>query len=510
MGLIYVPSRRISPYFAPDYPVKINWDHPLAQYLEAYILNGRDLVGERFGTPTGSVGKQATIYGAARSYPSASTYDSYSHLENQEVTGALTIAAIISTESGTTDANIGRKSTADNPNNPFALSFSSSRNGLYFVSAGSNYGAYKPAASAISAGETKMVGVRRPSTTQSVDRFWADRTAFGATKLFSGGNVTVTGSGAPITLGNNGTSSPVTVGLFAVFSKSLSDDEWSLWMDDHFSGLLVPVNGNIWVPVSAGGSQSISVTHTSETDSAQTITAIPGAVSVSLVNAAETDAAQAIGAYSAITVSVTPAAETGAAQTIAPALSVSIAISQAGESESAQAISAVQAGATSLSSATETDTAQTITPVPGALAILVGVATETDAAQTITASNGLTVALSPATETDTSQTISAIAGAVSIAVDAALETGTAQTITVYQPGSTTLTSADLDAIWDVELETGYTARQMMRIMFAALAGKRSGLGTSTESYYDVATGTTVRISLTPDANGNGTPVVDGT
>ena len=76
-------------------------------------------------------------------------------------------------------------------------------------------------------------------------------------------------------------------------------------------------------------------------------------------------------------------------------------------------------------------------------------------------------------------------------------------------GATTLTADDLQAIWDVELETGYTARQMMRIMFAALAGKRSGLGTSTESYYDVATGTTVRISLTPDANGNGTPVVDG-
>lgn len=91
---------------------------------------------------------------------------------------------------------------------------------------------------------------------------------------------------------------------------------------------------------------------------------------------------------------------------------------------------------------------------------------------------------------------------------------TANTVTLSGTGSvtglTTLTAADLEAIWDVELETGYTARQMMRIMFAALAGKRSGLGTSTESYYDVATGTTVRISLTPDQNGNGTPVVDGT
>ena len=42
-----------------------------------------------------------------------------------------------------------------------------------------------------------------------------------------------------------------------------------------------------------------------------------------------------------------------------------------------------------------------------------------------------------------------------------------------------LTQADLDAIadavWDTELETGYTARQMMRIMFAAdLAGTATG------------------------------------
>lgn len=76
-----------------------------------------------------------------------------------------------------------------------------------------------------------------------------------------------------------------------------------------------------------------------------------------------------------------------------------------------------------------------------------------------------------------------------------------------------LSDADLDAIaarvWDTELETGYTAAQMMRIMLAALAGKRSGLGTATEQYMGLD-GTTPRVIFTPsDAAGNGTTVVDG-
>lgn len=73
----------------------------------------------------------------------------------------------------------------------------------------------------------------------------------------------------------------------------------------------------------------------------------------------------------------------------------------------------------------------------------------------------------------------------------------------------TLSPEDLAAIWDLEIETGYTARQMMKIMFAALAGKREGIGTPVEYYYDVPTGTIRRITFTPDAHGNGTPVVDG-
>lgn len=46
-------------------------------------------------------------------------------------------------------------------------------------------------------------------------------------------------------------------------------------------------------------------------------------------------------------------------------------------------------------------------------------------------------------------------------------------------------------------------------MLAALAGKRQGLGTSTEQYLSQDEGT-VRIQFTPsDSSGNGDTVVDG-
>lgn len=65
-----------------------------------------------------------------------------------------------------------------------------------------------------------------------------------------------------------------------------------------------------------------------------------------------------------------------------------------------------------------------------------------------------------------------------------------------------------DTVWSKALET-LTAEEMMRIMLAALAGKRQGLGTGTEQYM-AQDGTTPRITLTPDQYGNGTPTIDGT
>jgi hypothetical protein len=63
------------------------------------------------------------------------------------------------------------------------------------------------------------------------------------------------------------------------------------------------------------------------------------------------------------------------------------------------------------------------------------------------------------------------------------------------------------AVWQQALE-GLTAEEMMRIMVAALAGKRQGLGTATEEYM-AQDGVTPRITLTADAEGNGTPIING-
>ena len=68
--------------------------------------------------------------------------------------------------------------------------------------------------------------------------------------------------------------------------------------------------------------------------------------------------------------------------------------------------------------------------------------------------------------------------------------------------------AQASAIWAKAIE-GLTAEEMLRVMLASLAGKRAGIGTATETYYNVA-GTTPRVTFAPtDANGNGTPTLNG-
>jgi len=66
----------------------------------------------------------------------------------------------------------------------------------------------------------------------------------------------------------------------------------------------------------------------------------------------------------------------------------------------------------------------------------------------------------------------------------------------------------INGTWTRALESTYTAEQMMRVMLAALAGGRSGIGTGTEQYM-AQDGSTPRITFAPDASGNGLPVVNG-
>jgi len=62
-----------------------------------------------------------------------------------------------------------------------------------------------------------------------------------------------------------------------------------------------------------------------------------------------------------------------------------------------------------------------------------------------------------------------------------------------------------EVVWARALD-GLTAEQIMKVTLAALAGKRSGIGTATETYFG-NDGITPVITLTPDQYGNGQPVV---
>lgn len=66
------------------------------------------------------------------------------------------------------------------------------------------------------------------------------------------------------------------------------------------------------------------------------------------------------------------------------------------------------------------------------------------------------------------------------------------------------------AVWDENLETNYAARELMRVITSALAGKISGAETSTVTIRDINDGKN-RITATVDGNGNRTTItIDAT
>lgn len=69
----------------------------------------------------------------------------------------------------------------------------------------------------------------------------------------------------------------------------------------------------------------------------------------------------------------------------------------------------------------------------------------------------------------------------------------------------TALAAEVDAVWDEQVDGTTTARQSVRLQNSALAGKASGLGTTTAVFRDLAD-TKDRISATVDADGNRTAV----
>lgn len=72
-------------------------------------------------------------------------------------------------------------------------------------------------------------------------------------------------------------------------------------------------------------------------------------------------------------------------------------------------------------------------------------------------------------------------------------------------GGVTLTDADVDMIWNEDMGEGYTARQLMRIFSAVLAGKVSGAGTSTEIFRAI-NDSKDRVTASVDSNGNRTSI----
>jgi hypothetical protein len=98
------------------------------------------------------------------------------------------------------------------------------------------------------------------------------------------------------------------------------------------------------------------------------------------------------------------------------------------------------------------------------------------------------------------------AGAITIRGIANIENN--GTMTVSSSAQLDNTSIS-EAVATRAVDGSITTEQAMRVMLAALAGKRTGLGTATEQYMG-RDGVTPRITLTPtDAAGNGTPVING-
>lgn len=336
------------------------------------------------------------------------------------------------------------------------------------------------------------------------------------------GNAAVTTNPVRLTPFKSGWSGAYNAGLpvLAIYNRELLAAEIRALSSKQFPSTLATPRRVLYFETAGGGPTTVTLGQTTETDTAQAITFVPGALAVSLGQAAETDSAQAITAVlGAVSIAISQASETDSAQAIAfvPG-AISIALGQAAETDSAQAVTAIS-GATiaTLGQALETDSAQSIIFVPGAISVVLGQAAETDTAQTIAPTIGATVVnIGLVTEIDTAQAIAFVPGAISVAVGQAAETNLAQAITAFYPGETTLTAADLDAIWGYEIEAGITALQAMRILLAFASGKRVGLVVPTGTYvphteqYMAQDGIKPRITFTPDdLAGNGTPVVDG-
>lgn len=149
-----------------------------------------------------------------------------------------------------------------------------------------------------------------------------------------------------------------------------------------------------------------------------------------------------------------------------------------------------------------------VVPTAGAYLAAVETGSDTASLSASAAVQAVLGAIESASDAAAASVQALIAGAM-----AAVETGQDVFAGVVRPASPS-TGATADeiaaAVWGREIEPGITAEQMLRVIFAAVSGKTSGIGSATELYMALD-GITPRITASFDAAGNRTSVtVNGT
>lgn len=99
------------------------------------------------------------------------------------------------------------------------------------------------------------------------------------------------------------------------------------------------------------------------------------------------------------------------------------------------------------------------------------------------------------------QHVAALASVIIPRIDAAMTTRLASADYSAAPSAATISDAVLDEVFEGTI----TLRQALRVIFAVLAGKSNGGGTTTITFRD-ADDSKSRISATVDANGNRTAI----
>ena len=324
----------------PEALPEIDWNNPITRGLAfAYHApSASDAVRATRPVSSTSDGRNVGTAGIGGYFSVASNYEEFSSALT-EITGPLTIIGVVRPDAGATQGRIVSKAALDGTNNPFRLSFEPTVNGLYFLRSGSSaFGAWRPNAVALSAGVESAFGVVSDgSLIDTVPAFYSGLSGvnLGATRPFGSGSEAITGTDAPLRVGQWDTASGgMSVFHLLIFARALSAAEY----------VEVASNPNvvfepelIWVPVSAGGGNVYNEAITESLSSSDAIACAAAFARAASEAALATDSQSATGTLAA-------AASESASATDAP---VSVLVASAAVSESGSAADAVSAGAAS-------------------------------------------------------------------------------------------------------------------------------------------------------------------